>query len=160
MRSWVTIVAVTALVGVSGCLSGRRSLADHETTSRVTLDVTTPLVIGFSSPLTAAEMQNDNSGAREGLAHVRFALEDIGSCHGDSSVVYRIEEAVELVLRDSGKVWRIPISRNDGRAVGILFVAPGRAPRVVLASAGPSSLRHLGPQGAFAYFGAEGCRPR
>jgi hypothetical protein len=156
----ITKASLVTLVAVVMCPATpqMQSLEPRAAAGPVTLEVKTPLVIGFFPPFTEAEKQNDDGGISEGLSHLSFALDDVAACYPSKTVLYRLEETRSITLRDEGRVRRIPISRQWERSVGIVFVAPGRAPRVVFASAGPSSLQYLGPQAAFEYFGAIGCK--
>src|SRR5688500_14547720 len=73
----------------------------------VTVDVNGPLVIGFFPPFTEAEQAADDGGIREGLAHLRFALEDIAKCYGNKAATYRLEITRSVILRDGRQVRRI-----------------------------------------------------
>lgn len=137
-----------------------QSLAQGGPTKPAVVDVTSPLVVGFFPPFTEAEKEDDDGGIGEVLSHVGFALEDIANCYDNKAAEYRLEETRSITLRDKGRVRRIQLSRRWDRAVGILMVAPGRDPRIVFASAGPSSLQYLGPEAAFHYFGAKNCKSK
>src|SRR5438128_1864432 len=100
----------------------------------VTVDVKGPLVLGFFPPFTKAEVAADDGGISEGLAHVRFALENIAKCYGDNAASYRLEVTRSVTLRDGKQVRRIRIPRDWEHAVGIIFAMPGRPARTVFAS--------------------------
>jgi len=54
----------------------------------VTVNVTGPVILGFFPPYAESEEKED--GVIEGLAHLRYALEDIGRCFGDGTAIYRL----------------------------------------------------------------------
>lgn len=124
----------------------------------VRIDVKGPVVIGFFPPYTRAEQQADDGSISEGLAHVRFALEDIAKCYENKAAVYRLDVTRRIVLRDRNRIHRIDIPRDPGRAVGLVFARPRHEPRTVFAVDGPATLIALGPMTAAEYFGAKGCR--
>jgi hypothetical protein len=124
----------------------------------VTIDVKGPLVVGFFSPFTKAEEEADDGGIREGLAHLRFAIEDISKCYEDETAVFRIEITRSVILRDGRRTRRINIPRDWNGAVGLIFALPGRRHRIVFARGGPSTLATVGPPAAAAYFGAPACK--
>jgi hypothetical protein len=130
--------------------------ASAQARSDVVIDVTGPLVIGFFPPFTKTEESED--GVIEGLAHMRFALDDIAECIADTSTTYRLDVTRSIVLRDGKRVQRVTLPRDWGHAVGIILVAPGRSRRTVFAPEGPSTLIQLGPAAAAEYFGKPACR--
>jgi len=124
----------------------------------VTVDVKGPLILGFFPPFTKAEEQLDDGGINEGLAHLRFALEDIAKCYDNKAATYRLEVTKFVTLRQGRTIRRIALSRDWEHAVGIIFATPRRQHRIVFAEAGPSSLIVIGPSTAAEYFGAQTCR--
>jgi hypothetical protein len=123
----------------------------------VEVTVAGPMVIGFFPPVSDEEIEA-NPGTREGLAHLEFALSDAAKCLKSLGVSVRGELARVLVLRVAGKERRFDLPHEWERAVGAYLIEPGREPRVVYASAGPSSLQVLLPNAAAEYFGASACK--
>jgi hypothetical protein len=122
----------------------------------VTIDVRGPLVIGFFPPYSKAEESEDS--VIEGLAHVRYALEDIAKCMNDKNATYRLEVTRSIVLREGRRLQRLNIAHDSENAVGIILAAPGRPQRTIVATVGPSTLMQLGPSAAAEYFGKPACR--
>ena len=123
----------------------------------VTVAIDGPLILGFFPPFTKAEEEADDSGIAEGLAHVRFALEDIAECYANESAIYRLDVTRSVTLRDGRTVRRITLPGDRNHAVGIILALPGRQHRIVFAEDGPSSLSAVGPSAAAEYFGAAAC---
>jgi hypothetical protein len=65
-----------------------------------------------------------------------------------------------VTLLDGKREHRIAIPTDWPRDVGLILAAPGRSPRVVYSTEGPSSVP--GVQAAFEYFGSARwrCKPR
>lgn len=145
---------------VLACVGSVESAAQDERAAQgaVTVDVKGPVVIGFFPPFTEAEKAADAGEIREGLAHLRFALDDIAKCYSDRAATYRLDITRSVTLRDGTQVRRIDIPRDWEHAVGLILVRPGRPARTVFATAGPSTLVVLGPAAAGEYFAASGCR--
>jgi hypothetical protein len=123
----------------------------------VQVDVAGPMVIGFFPPVSDEDVAS-SSGTREGLAHLEFALSDVAKCLKSRGVSVRVERTRALVLKVAGKERRFDIPPEWERAVGAYLIAPGRDPRVVYASAGPSSLQVRLPNAVAEYFAAPACK--
>ena len=149
------IVGTLALIGAISVTPGK---PPNSTKSEVVVEVGGPVVIGFFPPFTKAEEEADDGGISEGVAHLRFALEDIAKCLGDRPATYRLEVTRSITLREGKSVRRINIPKDWDHSVGIILAAPGREPETVFATAGPSSLIDAGPSAAGRYFGAPECR--
>jgi hypothetical protein len=119
--------------------------------------VSGPTIIGFFPPASRGEIDQDD-GLREGMAHVQFALEDLQSCLSPRKLVTRFELTRSLSLRDGTTTHHLDFPSDWAHSVGIVLVTPGKAPVVVYATAGPSSLSETGPQAAWKYFGEPGCK--
>jgi hypothetical protein len=122
----------------------------------VTVTVSGPLVIGFFPPYSKEEESSD--GVIEGLAHVRYAVQDISKCLQRANAVYRLDVTRRVTLRDGMVVRNIAIPSDWGHSVGLIFASAGRPPRVVFATDGPGSLLEAGPAEAAEYFDALACR--
>ena len=133
--------------------SGQSVRSNH---GPVTVTVNGPLVIGFFPPYSKEEENSD--GVIEGLAHVRYALEDISKCLQRANAVYRLDVTRRVTLRDSTVVRNIAIPSDWGHSVGLIFATPRRPPRVVYATDGPGSLLETGPAEAAEYFDAPACQ--
>jgi hypothetical protein len=131
-------------------------LAD-EIAHPVILDVAGPLVVGFFPPVTDAELESGD-GTSEGVAHLQFSLEDAAQCLQDKGVAVRLEFTRAFFVRTGGKEQTIQIPRDWEHAVGAILARPGVQPRVVYATAGPSSLSFLLPEATAEYFGAPACK--
>ena len=145
------------LIGVGVCLlllTASRPVAGEPEPGVVEVAVAGPMAIGFYPPVSDAEIEED-PGTREGLAHLEFALSDVAKCLKSQGVSVRAELARILVLRVGDTVHRIDLPHES---VGAYLVVPGREPRVVYATAGPSSLQVLLPNAAAEYFHAPNCK--
>jgi hypothetical protein len=153
MRNWVAlIVALGVGIQINHAVAGQRARPGQ---GPVTVNVTGPVILGFFPPYSESEEKED--GIIEGIAHVRFALEDIDRCFGDGAAIYRLDVTKSVTLRAGGRVERIRIPDDWAHSVGIILVRPGRRSRTVYATDGPSTLQWLGPQAAGEYFDAPRC---
>jgi hypothetical protein len=123
----------------------------------VEIRITGPMIVGFFPPVSDEELESD-PGARAGVAHLKFALSDVAACLKGRGVVVKDKRARALIFKYDGKVERIKLPTDWPRAVGAYLLDPKKPPRVVYASAGPSSLGFLLPNAAADYFGASKCR--
>ncbi len=139
----------------------RAAAAEPATPPRtaVTVTVTGPTAIGFFPADEPGEPDADGSRA-EALAHVQFALDDVAQCLRPDALRTEFARTRTLTIRNGafGRTFRF--GADWPHAVGIVLVRPGRAPRVVYATAGPGSLQEVVPPAAASYFAAPSCRPR
>ena len=126
--------------------------------STVATSVSGPTVVGFFPPVSQKEIEDDTSGAREGIAHVRFSLEDVVSCLAPRAITTRLEFTHSLTIKDGRTRRRLTFPHDWAHSVGVVLVAPGKAPVVVYATGGPSSLLELAPQAAWKYFNEPKCK--
>ena len=119
-----------------------------------------PVVVGYFPPVTDEEMNNPDSGAGEGIAHVRFALDDTLKCLKTSGVEARVQLEIvkSLKVTEGTSVKRIALPTTWPEAAGAYLFLPGKPARAVPSQAGPSSLTTLVPEAAAEYFGAKACR--
>ncbi|HJU66705.1 MAG TPA: hypothetical protein VJ650_00555 [Gemmatimonadaceae bacterium] len=118
-----------------------------------------PTVIGFFPPARdSAEASED--GYSEGVAHVRFALEDAQTCLGRDSarVTLVIDTAVRVQHRLRTDTLRF--AREDSLSYGAYLIAPAAAPRLVSAPNGPSALIPAVTEAIPDYFGRPPCAGR
>ena len=144
-----TTILLTALQSVS---------ASGAEPSRLILNIDGPTVIGVFPPVSQAEIDHDDGGLREGMAHVQFAIEDLVKCLTPRKVRSQFANTRSIEIRDGRDTRTISFSRKWEGAVGIVLVAPGRAPITVLATGGPSSLIETAPQAAWRYFSEPACK--
>lgn len=123
----------------------------------VSIAVHGPTVIGFFPPTSDDELAHDDGGLNEGIAHVRFALEDLANCLADHQVAVRYEFTRSLTISDGSESKRYDFPTDWSHAVGILLAAPGRSPEVVFATIGPSSLQWTALDAAARYFSESKC---
>lgn len=119
-----------------------------------------PVVVGYFPPVTEEEINNPGSGAGEGIAHVRFALEDTLKCLKASGIEARaqLEMVKALKVTEGTSTKRLALPTTWPEAAGAYLFLPGKPARMVPAQAGPSSLITLVPEAAAEYFGAKACR--
>src|SRR5690349_8345594 len=109
---WRWLTGITVAVLAAAALSAQQAAANQ---GPITLDVTGPLIIGFFPPFTEQEAKED--GVIEGLAHVRFVLQDIGKCYPEPSARFGLWVTRHITLRDSGTVREISIPSDWDHAV-------------------------------------------
>ena len=124
----------------------------------VRVAVSGPTAIGFFPPVSQSEVDHDDGGIREGVAHVQFALEDLEQCLAPRKVKLRFEYARSLIISDGRTDHRLDFASEWFHSVGIVLFSPGAAPVVVYATAGPSSLQELAPQAAWKLFSEPNCK--
>lgn len=147
-------LAAMMLFAVSGYLA-----AASERISDGLIEVNGPVVVGYFPPVTQEELDDPNSGAGEGIAHVRFAVEDTLRCLEDSGIKAqgRVKMKDVLEVREGNATKRIKLPTSWPEAAGVYLFSPGKNPRKVPAQAGPSSLEVLVPEAAAEYYGAKAC---
>jgi hypothetical protein len=113
-----------------------------------------PTAIGFFPPTTQAEVDADDGGIREGIAHIQFALEDVEKCLAPRKISIQFQQIRSLTIVDGSSTKQLPFSED---AFGIVLATPGKAPEVVYAG-GPSILIETAPQAAWKYFSEPNCK--
>jgi hypothetical protein len=151
LRAPAVVIACLFLTSISAAAGNAH--AENARVARVS--VAGPMVIGFFPPVFD---EAPDSGAEEGLAHLEFALSDVAKCLESRSVLVRAEIAQVLVLQIAGKEQRISLPRDWPRSVGAYLVMPGREPRPVFATVGPSSMQQLLPDAVAEYFDMPACK--
>ena len=120
--------------------------------------ITGATAIGVFPPFTERELERDDGSISEGTSHVAFALEDLAKCLEPAKLITSLELTPTLLLSDGRTAHRLEFPDADGKSVAIVLVLPGRVPRVVHTSVGPSSLQWLALDTAATYFGAPKCK--
>src|SRR3989442_16023247 len=115
-----------------------------------------PVIVGYFPRVSEKDMNNNESGASEGFAHVGFALEDTLKCLKAAGVKARgqLEMSSVLAVKDGAKIEKIKLPTAWPEAAGIYLFSPRKPPHRVAAQSGPSSLIMLAPEAAAAYFEA------
>ena len=124
----------------------------------VRIKVTGTTAIGFFPPFSQKELDNDDGGISEGTAHVGFALEDLTRCLSVLKPTTRFERTRALVIVDGSTEHSYRFPADWDKSAGIILVSPGRTPRVVYASGGPSSLQWIALDAAAEYFEVAACK--
>jgi hypothetical protein len=153
---FVRSVCATICVAVGVAFT---SVANDSTESQaVVISVTGPTVIGFFPPTTQAQMDDVDSGFSEGIADVRFALEDINKCLALIRPTIRLELTRSITLKSGKGSFTIPLGTDWQHSIGVILASRDKKPQIVYAEAGPSTLLYLGPDAAAEYFRIPGCK--
>ena len=140
--------------GVLLAFVGIIAIASAEARDQVRkIRVTRPTIIAFLPP--AVQDQRDR-GATEAVAHVGFALEDTQKCLAKRPLDYRLIYADRLQVTLDGRRHAFELNKM-GQGVGAILLAPGKAPRQIHTTIGPSTLMYMLPTAAAEYFGAPPC---
>lgn len=99
-----------------------------DTTALVSVD--RPTVIGFFPPANDTVDAHDD-GYSEGVAHVRFALEDAQACLGRDSARVTLVVDTAVRIRQGARTDTVRFSRIDSLSYGAYLLAPGREPRLI-----------------------------
>ena len=121
------------------------------------IEVTGPTIIGFFPP-QPDPAEDDDGGYSEGIAHLRFAIEDTAACLGDLKPTLRLEVTKTLKVRHGGEEHTIQLPLEWPASAGAYLFAPGRPPRAVHATIGASSMSFDLPSAAAEYFGVPACK--
>lgn len=113
-----------------------------------------PTIIAFAP--SEVEGQKDD-GAIEGVAHTQFALQDTAKCLSPKKVAFQFWFADRLVVRTGNKTTTFDVGKL-GQGFGAILIEPGRPPKIVYSTDGPSTLQFLLPQAAFELWHAKGCK--
>ena len=144
-----------SFMGLSFALSVSLQLA--EAAPRLVQKKTTvsgPTVIAFAP--SEVEGQKDD-GSVEGVAHTQYAMQDTAKCLRPKKVAFQFWFADRLVVR-SGKMTTTFEVGKLGQGFGAILIEPGRPPKVVYSTDGPSTLQFLLPQAAFELWHVKGCK--
>jgi hypothetical protein len=115
---------------------------------------TGPTIIAFAP--SEVEGQKDD-GSIEGVAHTQFAMQDTAKCLSPKKVTFQFWFADRLVVRTGNKTTTFEVGKL-GQGFGAILIEPGRPPKVVYSTDGPSTLQFLLPQAAFELWHAKGCK--
>lgn len=122
------------------------------------IQVTRPMLIGFFPEVSEAQL-NEIQGAASALDHWSYALQKTEQCLGGTDVKVSHVRASLLKIENGNALDQLDLSEPSNNTIGCYLAAPGRAPVVVYASAGPSSLLVLCPAAASGYFEVPSCCP-
>jgi len=135
-------------------LAGCIATADDQ----VPIVVTEPTLIAFFPPASDAKLAA-SAGLASALDHFGYAYHLTQTCLADSKVTVLLHRALRLSVQTDGRIDEHDLSRNDNESLGCYLAAPAKMPKVVFASAGPSSLIILCPAAAATYFDVPSCCP-
>lgn len=127
------------------------------TASGEIIEVTGPTIIGFFPP-PSDPAEDDDGGYSEGIAHLRFAIEDTAACLGDLKPTLRLEVTKTLKVRHGGEEHTFQLPPNWPASAGAYLFAPGKPPHAVHATVGASSMSFHLPNAASVYFGVPACK--
>jgi hypothetical protein len=82
------------------------------TDSIVLVVVSGPTIVGFFPPISQTNLDHDDGGISEGVAHVQFALEDVEKCLAPRKLNKRFEYAHSIVISDGRNEHRLDFPRT------------------------------------------------
>jgi hypothetical protein len=112
-------------------------------------------IIAFVPPTLK---NSEDEGAIEGVAHLRFAVEDTYKCLQPMQIAVKFLYADQVSLRNGANSQVVQVHLL-GQAVGAILVEPGRSAETVFSVNGPSTLQFLLPQAASKYWQVKACNP-
>jgi hypothetical protein len=122
------------------------------------IEVHGPMAVGFFPNVGQAELDADE-GARSALEHFGYAVEDMTKCLDPKGIPVQAVQAELLIFQDGARRSELSLRHVSNESVGCYLVAPSREPKIIRATAGPSSLVILCPAAASFYFGIPECCP-
>lgn len=123
------------------------------------IEVTGPTIVGFFPP-QSEPTKDDDGGYSEGIAHLRFAIENTAACLRDLKPTLRIEVTKTLKVRHGGEEHTFQLPPNWPASAGAYLFAPGKPPRAIHATVGVSSMSFHLPNAAAEYFGVPTCKKK
>ena len=118
------------------------------------ITVSGPTIIAF----VPSEVQGQkDDGSIEGVAHTQFALQDTAKCLSPKKVNFQFWFVDRLVIRVGDRTTTFEVGKL-GQGFGAILIDPGRPPKVVYSTDGPSTLQYLLPHAAFELWHAKGCK--
>jgi hypothetical protein len=131
--AFLLVVAVPATAEHASALGAEKSKP-----SQTVVHVDRPTVIVFAPP----QWKEDASeGGVETIAHVRFAVDDVNRCRGETPIDVRMVFADRLAVTLDGRRKVIDLSRRFPDAAGAYLFKPGKTP---CAFATPNDTAFLG----------------
>lgn len=115
-------------------------------------------VVAFVPDLLEAQAEIE-PGLQSALEHFGYAIAATDKCLRPHGIPVDAVYANEIVFEDGGRRFVVDLGGSTNESMGCAFVAPGRAPTIVRATAGPSSLVSLCPATAASYFSIPACCP-
>jgi hypothetical protein len=110
--------------------------------------------------MTQQELDDPMSGAASAIDHVEWATFKTVECLKESGIKAIPKETYsrEIVVKTAAgpTIFTLPVGWPQES--GLVLIKAGHDPKVVPSQAGPSSLMLLGPEAAYEYFQANGCR--
>lgn len=146
------LIAAALLPAVAAASSA--SPAGPAPVAAAALRISGPTLIAVRPP--AASMAGQE-GADEALAHLEFALADTRRCLGAKRVRFENVEGERVTISDRRGTQTVDFGIVDD-GIGAVLAEPGRPLVVVRPTVGSSSLAHLLPQAAYAYWRVRACR--
>ena len=127
--------------------------------STVAIRIDRPMVVGFFPNVTQAEIDADDS-LQSAVEHFISALQDTAKCMEASGIPVPAACADRIIFREGNSRSEVSLNELSNESIGCAMLAPNRKPRLVRASAGPSSLILLCPAAASLYFTIPACCPQ
>jgi hypothetical protein len=152
-----SILACAALVAVAaGCTYKGNEPTTAPRAKRVV--VARSSIVGFFPAVTEQQLETD-AGIASALEHWEWALENAQGCFGPKGIHVQAVVADAIRIESDGRAIEIAPRLGTAPDIGYYLITPGRAPALVKPRAGPSSLLHLLPEAAAAYFAVPECAP-
>jgi hypothetical protein len=122
------------------------------------IEVQGPLAVGFFPKIAQVELDADE-GARSALEHLGYAVEEMSKCLRPRGISVQAVQTELLIFQNGASRTELSLRDASNEIVGCYLVAPRREPKIIRATAGPSSLVILCPAAASLYFGVPECCP-
>ena len=133
----VISLATLIMVSASATLDWTPVVAAEKSPSKrvrtTTVHVRGPTVIVFVPPSWEVEAKA-HEGAREMIAHVRFAVEDVNKCKGSARISVRMVSADQLALTLDGQRRVIDLAGKFPDSAGAYLFKPGKKPCAIATS--------------------------
>jgi hypothetical protein len=151
---------------VVGCAERRvEAPTDHaksqgeQTSATQVIEVHGPMAVGFFPIVTQAGVDADDE-VRSALEHFGCAIEDMTKCLRPKGIPVQAVQAEAVIFNDGDRRRQLSLWKISNESVGCYLIEPGRDPKIVRATAGPSSLVVLCPAAASMYFDIPECCPQ
>jgi hypothetical protein len=130
----ITSLATLIVVAAFATVDCRSAAAAEKNPSRrvrtITVKVRGPTVVVFLPPSWGVAAKTDG-GAREMVAHVRFAVGDVNKCRGPARIAVRMVFADRLALTLDGQRSVIDLAAKHPDSAGAYLFKPGKKPCAV-----------------------------
>jgi hypothetical protein len=152
----VPVLLIVAALATAEHTPARQAEKSVSKPARTVVHVDRPTVIVFAPPQWVEDAKS-NEGAVEMIAHVRFAVEDVNRCRGETPIAVRMVFADHLTVTLDGGRKAIDLSRNFPDSAGAYLFRTGKKPCMIATPMDTAFLGYILSHAVGEFFQIPGC---